>query len=96
MKLVVTIPAYNDEKTIAEVIESIPKKIQGIDKIVVLVVDDGSSDNTALIAERKGGIVLKHKKNLGLAKTFSDALEKALDLGADIIVNTDADNQYNQ
>lgn len=96
MKLIVTIPAYNEEKTIAEVIESVPKKIQGIDKIEILVVDDGSSDDTAKIAESKGVLVIKHMQNQGLAKTFDDALNKAVEMGADIIVNTDADNQYDQ
>ena len=96
MKLVVTVPAYNEETTIAQVIESIPKKILGIDKIEILVVDDGSLDSTAKIAENKGALVIKHMQNLGLAKTFGDALDKALEMGADIIVNTDADNQYDQ
>ena len=96
MKLIVTIPAYNEEKTIAEVIESVPKKISGIDKIEILVVDDGSLDSTAKIAESKGALVIRHMQNQGLAKTFDDALNKAVEMGADIIVNTDADNQYDQ
>jgi len=96
MKLIITIPAFNEEKTIEEVIKSIPKNINGINEIQVLVVDDGSTDNTARIAEKNNAIVLKHKKNLGLAKSFKDALDKALELNADIIVNTDADNQYDQ
>lgn len=96
MKLIVTIPAFNEEKTIAEVIKSIPTKIEGINEIQVLVVDDGSTDKTKEMAEKNNAIVVSHKKNLGLAKTFMDALDKALELNADIIVNTDADNQYDQ
>jgi len=96
MKLVVTIPAYNEEKTIAKVIKEIPKKIQGINSIEIIVIDDGSTDNTAKIAEEAGAIVLKHHGNRGLAAAFKTGLDAALERGADIIVNTDADFQYNQ
>ena len=97
MKLVVLIPAFNEEKTIGKVIQEIPKDIEGIDEIKILVVDDGSTDNTAEIAKKAGAdYILKHKQNLGLAVAFRDGLEKALKLGGDIIVNTDADFQYNQ
>lgn len=96
MKLVVIIPAYNEEKTISDVITSIPKKINGISRVEVLVVNDGSSDRTAQIAKESGALVVSHKKNLGLATSFRDGFEKALKLGADIVVNTDADNQYDQ
>lgn len=97
MKLVVMIPAYNEEATLAKVIDEIPKKISGIDTIQILVIDDGSTDLTASIARKKGAVVLSHKANAGLAKTFRDGLEYALlTLRADIIVNTDADFQYNQ
>lgn len=96
MKLVVTIPAFNEEKTIAMVLEEIPSKIAGIDQIQVLVIDDGSTDDTAAIAQKKGAVVLKHISNQGLAVAFKDGLNHALELGADIIVNTDADFQYNQ
>lgn len=96
-KLIVTIPAYNEEKSIGEVIKSIPRTIKGIDKVEVLVLDDGSTDNTAQAAKNAGAdFVFKHKVNLHLAKTFRDAVVKALGLGADIVVNTDADNQYDQ
>jgi glycosyltransferase involved in cell wall biosynthesis len=97
MKLIVTIPAYNEEKTIAEVIKSIPRKIPRIRKVQVLVFDDGSIDKTAKEAKKaKADWIFSNKKNLGIAITFSKAVEKAIDLGADIIVNTDADNQYDQ
>src|SRR3989344_5413946 len=96
MKLVVTIPAYNEEKTIAKVIREIPKKIGGISKIEVLVIDDGSADSTSHEARKAGAAVIRNSKNCGLAFTFSRGMERALEMGADIIVNTDADLQYNQ
>jgi glycosyltransferase involved in cell wall biosynthesis len=96
MKLVVTIPAYNEEKTIASVINEIPKKIKGIDSIDVVVVDDGSKDNTAVVASKAGAKVIRNSHNCGLAYAFSKGLKYGLELGADIIVNTDADMQYNQ
>ena len=96
MKLVITIPAFNEEKTIEKVINEIPKKISGIDKIEILVIDDGSTDRTSAVAKKAGAKIIKNKKNLGLAKTFKNGLNKALEMGADIIVNTDADFQYNQ
>lgn len=96
-KLIVTIPAYNEEKTIEKVIKSIPSKIKGIKNIEILVWDDGSVDKTFEVAKKAGAdYVFRNKKNLGLAKTFHRAVRKAVDLGADIIVNTDADGQYDQ
>ena len=97
MKLVICIPAFNEEKTIGKVIREIPKRIEGIDEIKVLVIDDGSTDDTVRVAKKFGAdYILRHKENLGLAITFSHGLEEALKRGADIIVNTDADFQYNQ
>ena len=96
MKLVVTIPAFNEEKTIGKVIEEIPKKISGINKIEILVIDDGSTDSTSKIAKAKGARVIRNSSNKGLAFTFARGLDAALGMGADIIVNTDADFQYNQ
>lgn len=77
--------------TIAELPESIP----GIDQIELLVIDDGSTDDTAVVAEQLGvDHIVQHRQNMGLARTFQDGLDACLRLGADIIVNTDADNQY--
>lgn len=96
MRLIITIPAYNEEATISKVIDEIPKKIKGIDEIEVLVIDDGSTDNTAKIAEAHGAEVIRHASNLGLAKAFRTGLYSSLEKGAGIILNTDADFQYNQ
>lgn len=91
------IPCYNEEATIAEVINSIPKKIVGINKIDIVIIDDACFDNTVKIAKKCG---VKHfvqnGANKGLAKTFVRGLNYSLRLGADIIVNTDGDNQYPQ
>jgi len=96
MKLIITIPAYNEANTIHKVIEEIPKRIPGIDEIQILVIDDGSTDNTSAVAIQAGATkILSHKRNMGLAKTFQDGLNAALEMGANIIVNTDADFQYN-
>lgn len=96
VKLVVTIPAYNEEKTIASVISEIPRHIQGIDSIQVLVIDDGSTEGTAARAKEAGADhIISHRTNQGLGVTFRDGLEAALDIGADIIVNIDGDGQYN-
>lgn len=96
MKLVVMIPAYNEDRSVSNVIMEIPRKIRGIDLVEVLVINDASVDNTLEEARRAGANkIITHKKNLGLGITFRDGLEEALDMGADIIVNTDADFQYN-
>lgn len=95
--LVVMIPAYNEEPTIGHVIREVPRQITGVDRVLVLVIDDGSRDRTAQLAREAGAdFVLTHKGNRGLAETFRDGLDTALSLGADIIVNTDADNHYDQ
>jgi glycosyltransferase involved in cell wall biosynthesis len=95
-KLVVMIPAYNEEKTIGSVIREIPRKVDGFDKVEVLVVNDGSTDNTVEEAKKAGAdYIVSHKTNLGLANAFKTGLEIALKLGGDVIVNIDADGQYN-
>lgn len=96
IKLVVMIPAYNEEDTIGRVIEEIPHSIEGVDKIEVLVIDDGSTDTTPEVAEKAGADkIITHKANLGLGVAFRNGLETALEMGATIIVNLDADFQYN-
>lgn len=95
MKIVVTIPAFNEEKNIREVITKIKKVMNpGEYNYKVLVIDDGSKDKTAEVAKKAGAIVYSHPKNYGLADTFRTEIEKSLQLGADLIVHIDADMQY--
>ncbi|MBD8533850.1 glycosyltransferase family 2 protein [Plantibacter sp. CFBP 13570] len=97
MKLVVQIPCLNEERTLPLVLASIPKTIPGVDEIEILVVDDGSSDRTVEVA-REHGVhhIVRHTRNMGLARSFRDGVDHALLHGADIVVNTDGDNQYPQ
>jgi glycosyltransferase involved in cell wall biosynthesis len=95
MKLIVQIPAYNEEKTIAQTLRDIPRKIDGFASIETLVIDDGSVDDTASEARKAGANhVVQLKTHRGLSSAFVAGVDAALRLGADIIVNTDADNQY--
>ena len=95
MKLFITIPAYNEAATISRVIKALPKKIVGTKTVKILVWNDGSTDQTATIASKAGAdYVFSSKRNLGLARTFDLVTAKAVELGADIIVNIDADDQY--
>jgi glycosyltransferase involved in cell wall biosynthesis len=95
MKLFVQIPCFNEENTLPWTVRDIPRQIDGIDKVEILIIDDGSTDRTALLA-REIGVqhVVRNKRNLGLARTFIIGIEACLRRGADIIVNTDGDNQY--
>lgn len=95
VKLVIQIPCYNEEDTLAEVLASLPRELPGFDAVEWLVVDDGSDDETSRVA-REGGVdhLLRHGRNLGLARAFQTALEGSLAAGADVIVNTDGDGQY--
>lgn len=95
LKLVVTIPAFNEEGTIARVIKGSLQPISGINQIYVIVIDDGSTDNTADIAREVGAKVVSFGYNKGLGEAFTQALRSALEQGADIIVNIDADDQFN-
>lgn len=97
MKLVIMIPCLNEEATLPLVLETIPKKIPGIDTIQTLIVDDGSTDKTVEVAKSFGvKEFVSHAKNQGLSRSFKHGLNRALELGADIIVLTDGDNQYKQ
>lgn len=95
MKLIVQIPCFNEEATLAATVADIPRRIAGLDRVEILVVDDGSTDRTAQVA-REAGVdhVVRHRTNRGLAHAFQTGLEACLERGADVIVNTDADNQY--
>ena len=95
MKVIISIPAYNEERTIGRVIDEI-KEVMNKTKYnyKILVLNDGSSDNTSKIAKKKGAIVYSNKKNLGLIETFKIEMKKCIDLGGDIIIHTDADGQY--
>lgn len=97
MKLFVQIPCLNEEKTIGEVIRTIPKEVPGFDSVEILIIDDGSSDNTVKVAQKFGvKHFVRHRTNQGLSKSFTDGLDYSLSHGADVIVNTDGDNQYPQ
>lgn len=95
MKVIVQIPCYNEEKTLPDTIAGIPKEMEGVDQVEILVIDDGSRDATFQVARDLGVThIIRHRRNRGLATSFRDGLEYALRHGADIIVNTDGDNQY--
>lgn len=95
MKLIIQIPCLNEADTLPAVLVDLPRTIDGIDVIETLVIDDGSSDGTATVARDLGvDHVVCHPRNLGLARAFETGVEMALRQGADIVVNTDADNQY--
>jgi glycosyltransferase involved in cell wall biosynthesis len=95
VKLIIQIPCYNEEATLALTLADLPRSLPGVDTIEYLVVDDGSKDRTVQVA-RDLGIhhIVCHRRNRGLAAAFTTGMEAALAAGADIIVNTDADNQY--
>ncbi len=95
MKLIVQIPCFNEESTLGEAIADVPRAIPGVDSVEVLVIDDGSTDGTIEAARRAGADhIIRHKSNKGLAETFRTGIDACLSRGADIIVNTDGDNQY--
>jgi glycosyltransferase involved in cell wall biosynthesis len=95
MKLIIQIPCFNEEQTLPETLADLPREIPGIDTIEWLVIDDGSTDRTVEVA-RAGGVdhIVRLTNNRGLAAGFQAGLDACLKLGADVIVNTDADNQY--
>lgn len=97
MKLFIQVPCLNEEETLPLVLSTIPAEIEGIDEIHVLIIDDGSTDRTVEVA-REHGVThfVRHVGNRGLARSFADGVNYALSHGADILVNTDGDNQYPQ
>ena len=95
MKLVIQIPCYNEAETLRITLNDLPRSVEGFDIVEWLVIDDGSTDDTTRIAKECGvDHIFRLNKNQGLAKAFMAGINEALRLGADIIVNTDADNQY--
>ena len=97
MRLFIQVPCLNEEQTLPMVLETIPAQIDGIDEIFILIIDDGSTDRTVEVA-REHGVqhFVFHTRNMGLARSFRDGVDYALQHGADIVVNTDGDNQYPQ
>jgi len=95
MKLVVLIPAFNEEKNIAKTIRSVPKQIMGIDEIKILVIDDGSTDKTTDMAINGGAYrVVSHKTNIGVGAAFMTGVRNAITMNTDIVVTVDADSQF--
>lgn len=95
MKLIIQIPCYNEELTLPQTVKDLPTKIEGIDVIEYMIIDDGSKDNTVEVAKSLGvHHIVRNKNNRGLARTFRKGIDECLKRGADIIVNTDGDNQY--
>ena len=95
MKLIIQVPSYNESGVLAHTLSLLPRRLEGIDTVEILVIDDCSEDNTAAVAEAAGADhVLRLPHHAGLAGAYTAGLDEALQRGADIIVNTDADNQY--
>jgi len=95
MKLVIQIPCFNEESSLPITLSELPKAVPGFDSVEWLVIDDGSTDNTVETANEHGAHhIVRHVQNQGLARAFMTGLDTCLSLGADVIVNTDADNQY--
>jgi glycosyltransferase involved in cell wall biosynthesis len=95
VKLIIQIPCYNEAQTLPKTLADLPSAIAGVDQIEYLIIDDGSRDETVAVAQALGvHHIVRHPHNMGLARAFASGVEAALAQGADIIVNTDADNQY--
>jgi glycosyltransferase involved in cell wall biosynthesis len=95
VKVIVQVPCLNEETTLPLVFEKMPRSIPGVDSLEFLVIDDGSRDDTFEVARRLGvHHFVRHTRNMGLGQSFHDGVHRALELGADIVVNTDGDNQY--
>lgn len=97
MKVFIQIPCLNESETLPIVFKTMPKTLPGVDQVEWLIIDDGSTDDTVEIAKRLGvKHIVYHRRNMGLARSFRDGVDYALKHGADIVVNTDGDNQYPQ
>ena len=94
MHLVIIIPCINEEETIGQVLSSIPQHVVGVSHIDVVVIDDGSTDNTASIARACGASVISHPNNMGVGAAFNTGVNEAIKLGADVVVNMDGDGQF--
>ena len=95
-KLIIQIPCYNEAQTLPQTLKELPRELPGITELEWLIIDDGSIDDTSNVARAHGvDHIVRHARNLGLAKAFATGLDACINLGADVIVNTDADNQYN-
>ena len=95
MKLIIQIPCLNEEETLPQTLADLPKKVDGVDVIETLIIDDGSTDNTVEVASKCGvDHIVRHTNNKGLAEAFTSGLDASIKHGANIIVNTDGDNQY--
>jgi glycosyltransferase involved in cell wall biosynthesis len=96
MKLIIQIPCFNEAQTLSVALSALPRKVSGFEAVEWLIIDDGSQDDTIEVARSHGADhIVRHAGNKGLAKAFMTGLDACLRLGADVIVNTDADNQYN-
>jgi glycosyltransferase involved in cell wall biosynthesis len=96
MKLIIQIPCFNEAPTLAIALAALPRRVEGFSSVEWLIIDDGSKDNTIEVAKQNGvDHIVRHVGNKGLARAFMTGLDACLRLGADVIVNTDADNQYN-
>src|SRR3954465_11174088 len=96
MKLIIQIPCFNEEEQLPATLGDLPRELDGIDEIEWLIIDDGSTDGTVETARQNAGVhVVRRTDNKGLAAGFQAGLDACLKLGADLIVNSDADNQYN-
>src|SRR5262245_24189731 len=96
MKLIIQIPCYNEAATLGIALAELPRQVPGFDRVEWLIIDDGSQDDTVAVAKKHGvDHVIQHTRNQGLARGFMTGLRACVSLGADVIVNTDADNQYN-
>ena len=95
MKLVIQIPCLNEEEVLPETLAALPRQVPGFDVVEWLIIDDGSSDDTVNVARQNGvDHIVSHKRTKGLARAFMTGLDACLRAGADVIVNTDGDNQY--